>query len=91
MVLESHGQVFPVDSVSKESACNVGDPDSILGLGRSPGEGHGNPLQDSFLGNSKDRGGRWTSVLGLTSARARTHTHTHTHTHTQDVLLHYYV
>ena len=53
MVLESHGQVLPVDSVSKESACNVGDPDSILGLGRSPGEGHGNPLQDSCLENPR--------------------------------------
>ena len=42
---------FPGDSDSKESACNVGDPGSIPGLGRSPGGGHGNPLQDSCLEN----------------------------------------
>ena len=35
----------------KESACNAGDPGSIPGLGRSPGGGHGNPLQYSFLEN----------------------------------------
>ena len=43
-------------SDSKESACNVGDPSSIPGLGRSPGEGNGNPLQYSCLGNPMDRG-----------------------------------
>ena len=41
---------------SKESACNAGDPGSIPGLGSSPGEGHGNPLQDSCLENSMARG-----------------------------------
>ena len=51
MILESHGQIFPGDSVSKESACNVGDPGSIPGLGSSPGEGNGNPLQYSCLEN----------------------------------------
>ena len=40
---------FPGDSVNKESACNVGDLDSIPGLGRSLGEGNGNPLQYSCL------------------------------------------
>ena len=35
---------FPCGSAGKESACNVGDLDSIPGLGRSPGGGHGNPL-----------------------------------------------
>ena len=38
-------------SVGKESACNAGDPGSIPGLGRSPGGGHGNPLQYSCLKN----------------------------------------
>ena len=42
---------FPCGSVSKESACNVGDLGSNPGLGRSPGEGHGNPLQYSCLEN----------------------------------------
>ena len=40
----------------KESACNVGDPGLIPGLGRSSGEGNGYLLQYSFLGNSMDRG-----------------------------------
>ena len=42
---------FPYSSVGKESACNAGDPGSIPGLGRSPGEGTGNPLQYSCLEN----------------------------------------
>ena len=40
---------FPGDSAGKESAYNAGDPDSIPGLGRSPGEGKGYPLQYSGL------------------------------------------
>ena len=40
----------------KESACNVGDPGSIPGSGRSPAEGNGNPLQYSYLENAMDRG-----------------------------------
>ena len=48
---------FPSGSDNRESACNVGDPGSIPGLGRSPGEGNGNLLQYSFLENSMDRGG----------------------------------
>ena len=42
---------FPGSSVGKESAYNAGDPGSIPGLGRSPGEGNGNPLQYSCLEN----------------------------------------
>ena len=42
---------FPGGSVSKESACNPGHLGSIPGLGRSPGGGHGNPLQYSYLEN----------------------------------------
>ena len=38
-------QGFPGDSEVKASVCNVGDQGSIPGLGRSPGEGNGNPLQ----------------------------------------------
>ena len=45
---------FPDSSVSKESACNVGDLGSITGLERSPGEGNGYPLQYSGLQNSMD-------------------------------------
>ena len=45
---------FPDSSVSKESACNAGDPGSIPGSGRSPGEGIGYPLQYSGLENSME-------------------------------------
>ena len=48
----------PSSSDGKASACNVGDLGSIPGLGRSPGEGNGNPLQYSSLENSMD-GGAW--------------------------------
>ena len=47
---------FPGGSLSKESACNAGDLSPIPGLGRSPGEGHGNPLQYSCLENPMNRG-----------------------------------
>ena len=47
-------QVFPGGSAGKESACSVGDPGSIPGLGRSPGERKGYPLQYSGLENSMD-------------------------------------
>ena len=46
---------FLGSSAGKESACNAGDPGSIPGSGRSPGEGHGNLLQYSYLENSMDR------------------------------------
>ena len=49
---------FPGGSDSKESAYNEGDPGSIPGLGRYPGEGNGNPLQYSCLENTMD-GGTW--------------------------------
>ena len=47
---------FPGGSDSKESACNAGDLVLIPGLGRSPEEGNGNPLQYSCLENPMDRG-----------------------------------
>ena len=46
---------FPGGSVGKESACNAGDPGSILGSGRSAGEGIGYPLQYSGLENFMDK------------------------------------
>ena len=49
---------FPGGSDGKASADNAGDLGSILGLGRSPGEGNGNPLQYSCLENPMD-GGAW--------------------------------
>ena len=47
---------FPGGSDGKASACNAGDPGSIPGSGRSPGEGNGNPLQHSCLENPTDGG-----------------------------------
>ena len=49
---------------SKESTCNAGDKSSISGLGRSPGEGSGNPLQYPCLVNLMDRGAWWATVRG---------------------------
>ena len=46
----------------KEFACNVGDVGSIPGSARSPGGGHGNPLQYSYLGNPMDRGA-WRAIV----------------------------
>ena len=57
---------FPCDSVGKESAGNAGDLGSIPGLGRSPGEGKGNPLQYFGLENSMD----WI-VHGVAKSRTR--------------------
>ena len=73
MGLENHGEFlkdylrysFSDSSVGKESACNVGDPSSIPGLGSSPGEGNGNPLQYSCLENPMDRGACWAPVHGV--------------------------
>ena len=52
----------------KESACNAGDSGLIYGLGRSPGEGNGNPLQSSCLENPRDRGVWWVAVHGFTKS-----------------------
>ena len=52
--IASDMQGFPDSSVGKESTCNAGDLGSIPGLGRSPGEGNGYPLQYSGLENSMD-------------------------------------
>ena len=56
---------FSHSSVSKESACNARDLGSIPGLGRSPGEGNGNPLQYSCLENPMDRAAWRTTVHGV--------------------------
>ena len=56
---------FPAASDGKESACNAGDRGYIPGLGRSPGEGNGNPLQYSCLKNPRDRGAWQATVHGV--------------------------
>ena len=53
------------------SACNAGDPGSIPGWGRSPGEGNGNPLQYSCLENPRDGGAWWAAVHGVAKSRTR--------------------
>ena len=58
----SRAQGFPGGSDTKESACNAGDMSLIPGLGRSPGEGNGYPLQYSCLENCMDRGAWWATV-----------------------------
>ena len=63
--LPAQDRGFPGGSDGKEPACHVGDPGSILGSGRSPGEGNGSPLQYSCLENAMDRGAWWVIVQGL--------------------------
>ena len=56
---------FPGGTIGKEAACNAGDPGSIPGSGRSPGEENGYPLQYSCLENPMDRGAWWVQSMGL--------------------------
>ena len=63
--------VFPGGSEVKASAWNVGDPGLIPGLGRSPGGGHGNPLQCSCLENPRDGGAWWAAIYGVTQSQTR--------------------
>ena len=61
----------PGDSDGKESACSVGDLDSIPELGRCPGEGNGNPLQYSCLENPMN-GGAWSATVhGIAKSQTR--------------------
>ena len=69
---------FPGDPDSKESACNVGDLGLIPGSGRSPGGGHGNPLQYSCLENPMDRGAWQATVYGVAKSQTTERLSTHT-------------
>ena len=64
----------------KEPTCNAGDVGSILGSGRSPGGGNGNPLQYSSLENPRERGPWWAAVHGVKSSPMQLSSHTHIHT-----------
>ena len=64
-----HGPSYPSSSNGEEPACNAGDLGSIPGLGRSPGEANGNPLQYSCLENSIETGAWWATVHGLQRVR----------------------
>ena len=60
---------FPGGSDGKESAFNAGDPALILGWGRAPGEGNGNPLQYSFQENCMNREAWQAAVHGVTKSQ----------------------
>ena len=60
--------LFLVSQMIKESTCNAGDLGSISGLGRSPGEEHGNPLRYSGLENPMDRGAWQATAHGVTKS-----------------------
>ena len=62
---------LPGGSEVKTSACNAGDLGSIPGLGRSPGEGNGNPLQYSCLESPMDGGACWATVYGVAKSRTQ--------------------
>ena len=81
--LECHGQLgLPWWFSGKESACNAGvsgNKGLIPGPGRSPGGGHGNPLQYSRLENPMDRGAWWATVHGVTKSQIQRSDLAHTH------------
>ena len=66
LTLKVISMAFPAGSESKESTCNARDPGLVTGLGRSPGEGNGYPLQFSWLENLIDGGVWWDTVHGVT-------------------------
>ena len=72
---------FPGGSEDKASACNAGDSGSMPGLGRSPGEGNGNPLQYSCLENPMDREAWRAIVHGATKSWIRLSDFTSFHFH----------
>ena len=63
-------QASLVVQIMKESTCNIGDPGSIPGSGRSPGGRNGYPLQYSCLENPMDRGALWATVHGVAKSQA---------------------
>ena len=68
---------FPDGTVVKSLPANAGDSGSIPGLGRSSGEGNGNPFQYSCLGNPTDRGAWWATVHGVTESDMTAQMHPH--------------
>ena len=60
---------FPDGAVVKSLPAHAADTGSILGLGRSPGEGNGKPLQYSCLENSMDRGAWQATVHGVAKSQ----------------------
>ena len=64
-------ELLYIYSDSKKSAYNAEEPGLILGLGRPPGEGNGNPLQYSCLENPMDGGAWWATVHGVAKSQTR--------------------
>ena len=64
-------QEEPFSGSLKSPPADAGDLGSIPGSGRSPGEGHGNPLQHSCLGNPMDRGAWWAKAHGVAQSQIR--------------------
>ena len=62
-------QTFPGDTVVKNPPANAGDMGLILQSGKFSGEGNGNPLQYSCLGNPVDRGAWWAAVHGVAKSQ----------------------
>jgi len=80
---------FPGGAVVKNppaSAGTAGDEGLIPGLGRSPGIGNGNTLQNSCLENSIERGVWWATDHWAAKSDTTEHMHAHTHTHTHVVI-----
>ena len=59
------------ETMGKESACSMGDPGSVPGWARFPGEGNGHPLQYSCLENPMDRGAWWDIIHGVAKSQTR--------------------
>ena len=80
-IVRSHSKSWTslVAQTVKASAYNEGDPGSIPGLGRSPGEGNGNLLQYSCLENPMDRGARGAIVHGVAESDTTERLHFHFH------------
>ena len=62
---------FPDGLVVKNPPAKAGDESSVPGLGRSPGEGNGSPLQCSYLENPVDRGAWWATVHRVTKSQTQ--------------------
>ena len=65
MQMAKKQSTFRGGSVVKNLLANAGDAGLIPGSGRSPGEGNGNPLRYSCLGNPMDRGAWWATIHGV--------------------------
>ena len=69
--MSSSARTAPVAQRVKDLPASAVDPGSVLGSGRSLGEGNGNPLEYSCLENSMDRGAWWATVHGVTESQTQ--------------------